>query len=59
VFGYAKNSFAILVIGGITVIPNLSVVGEKSRGSVSWNSLEGKMIGLTVHAISAHNLEIS
>jgi len=59
IFGCAKNSFAILVIDGITVIPNLSVVGEKSRGSVSWKSLEGETIGLTVHAMSACNLEIS
>ena len=59
VFECAKNSFAILVIGGILAIPNLSLVGAKSRGSVSWRSLEGEIIGVAVHEISAHNFEIS
>jgi hypothetical protein len=59
VFGCAKKSFAILVIGGIAAIPNLSVVGAKSKGSVSWTSLEGEIIGVTVHSISARNFEIS
>jgi len=35
VFGCAKNSFVILVMGGMAAIPNLSLVGAKSRGSVS------------------------
>jgi hypothetical protein len=58
-FGCAKNSFAIMVIGGIAAIPNLSVVGAKSKGSVFWRSLEGETIGGTIHAISACNFEIS
>ena len=55
----AKNSFAILVMGGILAIPNLSLVGAKSRGSVSWRSLEGDNIGVTVHGMSARNFKIS